>query len=92
MQKRDRQASEHQPNLRPTFPGTLVLKYFPFLEVTRRSPCGQAHHAPDFKGFKDFRCARIILSGVEFTLMIRKGKMRDDGARQFYGLAVLAAE
>jgi hypothetical protein len=25
--------------------------------------------------------ARIILSGVEFMLMIRKGKMRDDGAR-----------
>jgi hypothetical protein len=31
------------------------------------------------QGFKDFRCAGIILSGVELMLMIRKGQMRDDG-------------
>src|SRR6202048_115959 len=27
-------------------------------------------------GFKDFRCARIILSGIEVTHMIRKGQMQ----------------
>ena len=42
-------------------------------------------------GFKDFRCARIILSGIEAMIMIRKGKMKDDGvaqtvAAQFYSL------
>jgi hypothetical protein len=44
-------------------------------------------------GFKDFRCARIILSGIEIMHMIRKGQMRDDdvaaaAADQFYPLAV----
>jgi transposase-like protein len=44
------------------------------------------------QGFKDFRCARIILSGVELMHMIRKGQMRDDGrglsaAQHFYLLA-----
>jgi hypothetical protein len=44
------------------------------------------------QAFKDFRCARIILSGVELMHMIRKGQMRDDGrvmssAQQFYLLA-----
>jgi transposase-like protein len=43
-------------------------------------------------GFKDFRCARIILSGIEIMHMIRKGQMREDGiavsaADQFYSLA-----
>jgi putative transposase len=42
-------------------------------------------------GFKDFRCARIILSGIEVMHMIRKGQMKDDGltrtaAAQFYSL------
>jgi len=40
-------------------------------------------------GFKDFRCARIILAGIELMHMIRKGQMHDDGfaktaAEQFY--------
>jgi len=44
-------------------------------------------------GFKDFRCARIILSGIEIMHMIRKGQMRDDdvaaaAADQFYSLAI----
>ena len=44
-------------------------------------------------GFKDFRCARIILSGIEIAHMIRKGQMCDDGvvstaAEQFYSLAM----
>jgi putative transposase len=44
------------------------------------------------QGFKDFRCARIILGGVELMHMIRKGQMRDDArglssAQQFYMLA-----
>jgi putative transposase len=44
-------------------------------------------------GFKSFRCARIILGGVEIMHMIRKGQMRsNDGsglsvAQQFYSLA-----
>ena len=44
-------------------------------------------------GFKDFRCARIALSGIEIAHMIRKGQMRDDGtastaAGQFHSLAI----
>src|ERR1700741_2248776 len=30
-------------------------------------------------GFKDFRCARIILAEIEVMHMIRKRQMRDDG-------------
>src|SRR5471032_3064984 len=41
--------------------------------------------------FKDFRCARIILSGIETMHMIRKGQMKDSGvtrtaAAQLYSL------
>jgi len=32
-------------------------------------------------GFKDFRCARILLSGIELVHMIRKGQMKNDGRR-----------
>jgi putative transposase len=44
-------------------------------------------------GFKNFRCARIILSGIEVMHMIRKGQMKDGGdnrsaAAQFYSLAM----
>ena len=40
-------------------------------------------------GLKDFRCARIILAGIELMHMIRKGQMKGDGvdrtvAAQFY--------
>ena len=43
-------------------------------------------------GFKDFRCASILLSGIELMHMISKGQMKDDGkghtpAQQFYSLA-----
>ncbi len=44
-------------------------------------------------GFKSFRCARIILGGIELMHMIAKGQMKsDDGRRrsvaeQFYDLA-----
>jgi transposase-like protein len=42
-------------------------------------------------GFKDLRCARIILSGVEVVHMIRKGQMKGHDnhrsvAEQFYSL------
>jgi putative transposase len=42
-------------------------------------------------GFKDFRCARIILAGIELMHMIREGQMKDDGvdrtvAASFYSL------
>jgi putative transposase len=30
-------------------------------------------------GFKDFHCARVILSGVELTHMIKKGQMKCRG-------------
>jgi putative transposase len=33
-------------------------------------------------GFKDFRCARIILSGIETMHMIRKGQMKSDASRE----------
>lgn len=44
-------------------------------------------------GFKDFRCARIILSGIEIMHMIAKGQMKHIGkikpsaASQFHSLA-----
>ena len=43
--------------------------------------------------FKDFRCARIILSGIETMRMISKRQMKDDGvtrtaAAQFYSLVM----
>ena len=44
-------------------------------------------------GFKDFRCARIILAGIEVMHMIRKGPMQDDGiarnpAEKFYSIII----
>ena len=44
-------------------------------------------------GFKDFRCARIILSEIETMHMIRKGQMKTHGvartaAEQFYSLVI----
>jgi len=45
-------------------------------------------------GFKDFRCARVILSGIEVMHMIRKGQMRVEkdtrpsAAEQFYSLVM----
>jgi transposase-like protein len=44
-------------------------------------------------GFKDFRCGRIILAGIELMHVIRKGQMHDDGlaktaAELFYPLAI----
>jgi putative transposase len=43
-------------------------------------------------GFKNFRCACILLSGIELMHMIRKGQMKDGGrgqtpAQHFYSLA-----
>jgi putative transposase len=43
-------------------------------------------------GFKDFDCARVILSGIEVMHMIKKGQMKDFGkvrlsaVQQFYSL------
>ena len=43
-------------------------------------------------GFKDFDCARVILSGIEVMHMIKKGRVKDFGkiplsaAQQFYSL------
>jgi putative transposase len=44
-------------------------------------------------GFKNFRCARIILAGMEIMHMIRKAQMDDNGstqsaAEQFYSLVI----
>ena len=45
-------------------------------------------------GFKNFRCARILLSGIELMHMIVKGQMkcargtRQSAANQFYSLAI----
>ncbi len=44
-------------------------------------------------GFKDFRCARILLGGIELMHMIAKGQMQcregrnPSAAEQFYSLA-----
>jgi putative transposase len=44
-------------------------------------------------GFKSFRCARVILGGIELMHIIAKGQMKSDGRRhrsvaeQFYDLA-----
>ena len=42
-------------------------------------------------GFKTFRCARILLGGIELMHMIAKGQMKDRGigqtpAAQFHSL------
>jgi len=42
-------------------------------------------------GFKSFRCARILLGGIEVAHMISKGQMKENGVRktfaeQFYSL------
>jgi hypothetical protein len=43
-------------------------------------------------GFKDFNCARVILSGIELMHMIKKGQVKWSGknslsaAQQFYSL------
>jgi putative transposase len=44
-------------------------------------------------GFKDFRCARVILAGIEVMHMIRKGQMKDAGIQrtaveQFYSMVM----
>ncbi len=44
-------------------------------------------------GFKDFRCARIILSGIEVMHMILKGQLNNGGgtrtvAEHFYSLVI----
>jgi len=45
-------------------------------------------------GFKDFRWARIILSGIEVMHMIRKGQMKTENgihpsaAEQFYSMVM----
>ena len=45
-------------------------------------------------GFKDFRCARIILSGIALMHMIRKGQTKTSkgnspsAAEQFYSLVM----
>ena len=45
-------------------------------------------------GFKDFQCARVILSGIEIMHMISKGQMKHTGqikpsaATQFYSLVM----
>ena len=44
-------------------------------------------------GFKSFRCARIVLTGIETMHQIRKGQLRNprgqtpSAAEQFYSLA-----
>ena len=44
-------------------------------------------------GFKTFRCARILIAGIEVMHMIRKGQLADvkdqasSTANQFYSLA-----
>ena len=44
-------------------------------------------------GFKTFRCARILIAGIEVMHMIRKGQLGDikdqasSAANQFYSLA-----
>jgi putative transposase len=49
------------------------------------------HRTRPMMGFKDFQCARIILSGMETVHMIRKGQIKESGvtraaADQFYSL------
>jgi transposase-like protein len=50
------------------------------------------HRIRPMLGFTDFRCARILLSGLELMHMIAKGQIQDAGelnpsaAPQFYSL------
>ena len=71
------------------------------LRALRRRAMSSKHRQQDHRaikrrtrpmlGFKNFRCARIILGGIEFMHMIVKGQMKDGGiaqtpAQQFYSL------
>ena len=62
------------------------------------SPVEQDHRAVKritrpMLGFKTFRCARILIAGIEVMHMIRKGQLGDfkdrssSAANQFYSLA-----
>ncbi|MGF6812937.1 putative transposase [Paraburkholderia sp. Clong3] len=65
-------------------------------EKVSEQHCRQDHRAikrqtRPMMGFRNFRCARIILGGIETMHMIRKSQMNDSGkalspARQFYSL------
>ncbi|MEM5388122.1 IS6 family transposase [Paraburkholderia phymatum] len=41
-------------------------------------------HTRPMLGFKNFRCARILLGGIEVTHTIAKGQMKANGARQTF--------
>ena len=54
--------------------------------------CAIKRHTHPMLGFKNFRCARILLGCIEVAYMIAKGQMKDNGIRQtfaeqFYSLA-----
>ena len=53
------------------------------------------HEKDKYPGFKSFRCARILLGGIETMHMIAKGQMEDSAidqtrADRFYHLAAYA--
>jgi putative transposase len=63
--------------------------------VVEQDHCAIKRRTRPMPGFKNFRCARVILGGIEFMHMIVKGQMKDSGiaqtpAQQFYSLIAQA--
>jgi hypothetical protein len=62
--------------------------------ITGTTPLATSCSLRSMMGFKDFRCAHIILSGIELMHMIRKGQMKTakgtspSAAEQFYSLVM----
>ncbi|MGF6603048.1 putative transposase [Paraburkholderia sp. GAS448] len=60
--------------------------------IIEQDHCAIKRRTRPMLGFKNFRCARILLGGIEVAHMIAKGQMKDNDtpqtfAEQFYSLA-----
>jgi putative transposase len=74
---------------------TIELRQSKYLNnrVEQRLPRRQTHHPAPMLGFKTFRCARILIAGIEVMPMIRKGQFgatkdpASSAASQFHSLA-----
>ncbi|AXC16026.1 Mobile element protein (plasmid) [Acidisarcina polymorpha] len=71
----------------------LVLQSKYLNNIVEQDHRGVKRRTRPMLGFKDVRCARILLSGIELMRMISKGQMKtgrsgQTPAQQFYSLAV----
>jgi transposase-like protein len=71
----------------------IVLRLLKYLNnIVEQDHRAIQHRTKPMLGFKYFRWARILLSGIELMHMVRKWQMKDAGrgqppAQQFYSLA-----